>query len=74
MGAWSKSGSHLTYSPWLQGNEDPNLPPPGSKMVRGKPYEAPNGMRFNTWLVDFLPDGAEQAVEQTIVDWGSMAP
>jgi len=71
MGRWTSAGSHWTYSPYLSGSEDPNLPPSGQPVVRGPVYTTPEGKEYNTWLVPFTsPDGS--VTEQTIVDWASL--
>lgn len=51
MGAWSTSGSHLSYSVRLPGNEDPNKPPLGFESKPGDPKTASDGHTYATWLV-----------------------
>lgn len=51
MGKWITSGSVLTYSPWKQGTDDPNKPPPGMEHKAGEPHAAEDGHHYATWLV-----------------------
>lgn len=51
MGRWTDAGSHWTYSPYLEGNEDPNKPPPGVEFKEGDPYNSTNGKKYKTYLV-----------------------
>ena len=59
---------HWTYSPYREGNDSPNLPPPRveATAVRGSVYNSSDGHRYRTWLVDPPIKGDPK---QTLVDF-----
>lgn len=70
-GGWSwfpGAGNHWTYSPYKEGSDNPNLPPPSvvHLSLRGAAYRCnQDGHIYRTWNVP-APRGT---AIQTIVDW-----
>jgi len=60
MGAWVRArppwwwpfgAGEWGFWPWRQGDDNPNLPPPGVlNAVRGKPYNSNDGHTYRTWV------------------------
>lgn len=59
---------HWTYTPYREGHDNPNLPPPrvAATAVRGPVYNSTDGHKYRTWIVDPPIKGDPK---QELVDW-----
>jgi hypothetical protein len=75
MGKWTGGGGWgpfrqymWTYTPYLEGHDNVNLPPPAvaATATRGPVYHSTDGHTYRTWIVDAPVKGYPK---QTLVDW-----